>query len=283
MAGWAFHWAPGGSIPSAVIVLSESGSLGNRRTKGEKYVTHHLRHTRWLRVMLVSVTLLTVLTANVSVVSASRSIRNSEGPPPAAVPSAAPAPASAPPVERSGGRSVRGGGEAGTPQNDPAPAQAPVSNAPPVAVPSPSEPVQVGACRDGEEWVMLALINDYRAQNGLTALQMTQTLSNAAEFHSADMASRNYFGHTLASGASWADNMAAFGYGYATYRAENIAAGNLSAAGTFQQWLNSPEHNANMLNANVSAIGIGRASGTGSDFGTYWTTTFGGLVDGGAC
>jgi uncharacterized protein YkwD len=77
--------------------------------------------------------------------------------------------------------------------------------------------------------------------------------------------------------------MAAFGYDYATYMAENIAAGNDSAAGTFQQWLTSAGHNANMLNPNVSAIGIGRASSGSSDFGAYWTTTFGGVIDGVAC
>jgi uncharacterized protein YkwD len=38
-----------------------------------------------------------------------------------------------------------------------------------------------------------------------------------------------------------------------------------------------------MLNPTITAIGIGRASSGGSDFGTYWTTTFGGIVDGGAC
>ena len=130
---------------------------------------------------------------------------------------------------------------------------------------------------------MLALINNYRGSNGLAPLQMTQTLSSAAEFHSGDMAARDYFGHTLSNGASWSDNMANFGYGYATYQSENIAAGNAGAAETFQQWLNSPSHNANMLNPNVTAIGIGRASSSGSAFGTYWTTTFGGVVDGGAC
>ncbi|HEV2108963.1 MAG TPA: CAP domain-containing protein [Thermomicrobiales bacterium] len=130
---------------------------------------------------------------------------------------------------------------------------------------------------------MLALINGYRAANGLTPLQMTQTLSNAAEFHSVDMASMNYFSHTLSSGLGWSENMTAFGYGYETSRAENIAAGNATAATTFQQWVTSPAHNANILNPNLSAIGIGRAYGAASDFGYYWTTTFGGVVDGAAC
>ena len=40
--------------------------------------------------------------------------------------------------------------------------------------------------------------------------------------------------------------MEAFGYGYLTAKAENIAAGNATAAATFDQWRNSPSHDANM-------------------------------------
>src|SRR3712207_6412476 len=50
-------------------------------------------------------------------------------------------------------------------------------------------------CADGEEQAFLALINAYRAQNGLGALAMSQTLGTAAEHHSLDMANNNYFSH----------------------------------------------------------------------------------------
>ena len=43
----------------------------------------------------------------------------------------------------------------------------------------------------------------------------------------------------------------------------------------FDQWRNSSGHNKNMLNLNVRAIGIGRASKSASRYGWYWTTTFG--------
>jgi|GEM_PF-3555472 len=216
--------------------------------------------TRWLRAL--SATLLVVLTVGLLAtdVSASRTLRGGDG-------------TTGTSTERTGDRSLRGGESTG------GSAPAPVATAAPVA----PAPVQTGACRDGEEWSMLTLINDYRASNGLGAVQMTQTLSNAAEYHSTDMASKNYFGHDLADGTSWSQNIANFGYGYQTYRAENIAAGNAGAAATFEQWRTSPGHNANMLSPDLTAIGIGRAYGAGSTFGTYWTTTFGGVVDGAAC
>jgi uncharacterized protein YkwD len=125
---------------------------------------------------------------------------------------------------------------------------------------------------------MLRLINDYRARNGVAAVTLSPTLTNAAEFHSRDMAARNYFSHDLPGIASWSQNISNHGYLYGT-RAENIAAGYADAQRTFEQWVNSTPHRTNMLNPNLRAIGIGAAYGAGSQYGTYWTTTFGGPVD----
>lgn len=223
--------------------------------------------TRWLRVLLVAVASLLLAAGSGFEASASRSIRQS-GEPTTTSTERATAPIT-------GDRSIResdGSGQA----SYQLPAAMPYA-------PAPSDTENVETCRDSEEWAMLALINQYREANGLSELQMAQTLSDAAEFHSVDMATRNYFDHTLSNGLSWSENMTAFGYGFETYRAENIAAGNATALETFHQWVNSPGHNANLLSPNVAAIGIGRAYSGTSDFGFYWTATFGGVADSGAC
>ena len=137
-------------------------------------------------------------------------------------------------------------------------------------------------CVEPEEAAFLGLINQYRAQNGLDALVLSQTVGAAAEHHSIDMATNNYFSHILANGEKWSTNMKNHGYTYNTYRGENIAAGNADAYSTFIQWQNSPGHNANMLNPNYRVIGIGRFFNASSTYGYYWTTNFGGYVDGGA-
>lgn len=139
-----------------------------------------------------------------------------------------------------------------------------------------------GYCADAEENAFLGLINQYRAANGLGALVHTQTLGAAAEHHSVDMATNNYFSHPLLDGTSVAQNIANHGYPDRSTWGENIAAGNESAAATFEQWRTSPPHNANMLNPSFGAIGIGRAYGASSSFGTYWTTVFGATSDGAA-
>jgi uncharacterized protein YkwD len=137
-------------------------------------------------------------------------------------------------------------------------------------------------CADTEEQAFLTLINTYRSQNGLAPLLLSQSLGAAAYHHSSDMATNNYFSHTLADGTNWDTNIRNHGYGFATALAENIAAGNSTASATMTQWKNSAGHNANMLSASYTAIGIGRAYNANSQYGWYWTTTFGGVQDGAA-
>ncbi len=155
---------------------------------------------------------------------------------------------------------------------------APASPAPAAALNTATD----GYCADGEEQAFLAIINDYRGRNGLAPLTLTQTLGAGAEHHSVDMAELNYFSHTLADGTDFSQNMINHGYGHATLRGENIAAGYADAARTFELWRTSPGHNSNMLRSGFAAIGIGRAYGEGSRYGWYWTTVFGGVADGDA-
>ncbi len=143
-------------------------------------------------------------------------------------------------------------------------------------------PAYAAVALDSEEAAFCTLINDYRASRGLPALMVSERLANTAEWHSADMAAKNYFSHTDSLGRDPFQRMTAFGYGYSTYRAENIAAGNATAQATFDQWKNSSGHNANMLNGNYKVIGIGKATNAAATYRNYWTTDFGGVVDPGA-
>jgi hypothetical protein len=83
----------------------------------------------------------------------------------------------------------------------------------------------------------------------------------------------------FAAGASPWDRMAASGYDYDTYKGENIAAGYGTAAAVFDGWRNSPGHNANMLGANFRVVGVSVVYVSGSPYGYYWTTDFGGYID----
>jgi uncharacterized protein YkwD len=141
----------------------------------------------------------------------------------------------------------------------------------------------VQTCADSEESAFLQLINDYRAQNGLPALAFSQTLSVAADTLSIDMATKDFFSHTGSDGSSFSSRIAAAGYPDPGNSAENIFAGDSTAAGAFGWWKNSPGHNANMLSPTAKAIGISRVNNPNSTFQWYWTTDFGATVDGAAC
>lgn len=143
-------------------------------------------------------------------------------------------------------------------------------------------PALAAVALDSEEAAFCTLINNYRATQGLPALMVSESLTNASEWQSTDMANKNYFSHTDSLGRDPFQRMTAFGYGYSTWRGENIAAGNATAAATFDQWKNSSGHNANMLNANYKVIGIGKAYNAAATYRNYWTTDFGGVVDPGA-
>jgi uncharacterized protein YkwD len=116
-----------------------------------------------------------------------------------------------------------------------------------------------------EEDEMLLLVNNLRSENGLPALRLNQNLNKAAFDHSKDMADNNYFSHAGLNGSNFGQRAKNAGYTGFAY-GENIAAGSSTAAATFNQWKNSPDHRSNILNVNINEMGIGHASKVGSTY-----------------
>ncbi len=71
---------------------------------------------------------------------------------------------------------------------------------------------------------------------------------------------------------SLGDRIRAAGYSGGSI-AENIAAGQSSAASVMASWRDSPGHRADILSCSCSHIGVGVAKG--GSMGTYGTRTFG--------
>ena len=129
---------------------------------------------------------------------------------------------------------------------------------------------------DKEDLALVALVNHYRQQHGVSALRLSAKLNASTAWMSRDMAKKDYFSHTDSLGRDPFQRMAAFGYAYNTYKGENIASGNGDAEATFQQWKHSPSHNRTMLNPKYKVMGIARAYAAGTYYGWYWTNDFGG-------
>jgi len=133
---------------------------------------------------------------------------------------------------------------------------------------------------DAEEQAFLVLINNYRAQNGRTALSASTNLNRAATWHATDMGAKKYFSHTDSLGRD--PSTRARNCDYPQGAGENIAAGTVwsTASAAFNAWRNSSGHNANMLNTGYRQIGIARVYTAGSPYGWYWVTNFGSTNDG---
>lgn len=122
------------------------------------------------------------------------------------------------------------------------------------------------------------LINVERTRADLDTLKVDSQLSQAAQIHSNSMAKNDFFSHVGIDGSSPFDRIQDAGYEYST-AAENIAAGYQTPKEVVQGWMGSAGHRANILNPDLTEIGIGHeylANDTGSvNYNHYWTTTFG--------
>lgn len=145
---------------------------------------------------------------------------------------------------------------------------------------------------DSEELAFLRLINEHRVAAGRPALLLSDQLSATAERHSTDMGTYDFFSHTTLSsarypvGSEFWQRLEYDGYAGAGTSGENLAAGVGGAIEVFAMWKDSPGHNENMLDPSVQGsrvtfreIGIARVFVSGSTYGWYWATDFGGLVD----
>jgi len=133
------------------------------------------------------------------------------------------------------------------------------------------------ASLDPEEQAFLGLINEYRVANGRKRLTHNAQLGAAAQAHSLDMGTRNYYDHNSPEGVTPRQRISRQGYCAQAGWGENINADHdiETAAATFQEWKDSPPHNKNMLDPDFEEIGIGRAFVAGSEWSWYWTTNFG--------
>jgi len=138
---------------------------------------------------------------------------------------------------------------------------------------------------DSEESAFLALINQFRVQNGAGPLQVSAALANSAHWMSNDMATKDYASHTDSLGRDVHTRITAFDYRNSTW-GENIAGGFPDAQRAFDEWETACDpdasgactyaHRTNMLNPSFRVIGIGRVYRAGSTYRWYWTTDFGG-------
>jgi len=109
------------------------------------------------------------------------------------------------------------------------------------------------------ERVLFDAANRERAAQGLPLLQWDNALASAARFHAQLMAQRNALSHQFPGELPLLQRASQYGAHFNVI-AENVAEGP-SAPGIHTQWMNSPPHRANLLDSQLSAVGIAVVQG----------------------
>jgi len=113
------------------------------------------------------------------------------------------------------------------------------------------------------------IISQYRASHGLPPVKMETRLMKIASTHAQRMASTDRLEHVLPGEGSFPQRINAGGYD-ASVAAENIGAGYGTLSEAIRAWEASPAHNANLLQPNVTEIGIALYDTPVGQYHTYW-------------
>ncbi|WP_252511252.1 CAP domain-containing protein [Phreatobacter aquaticus] len=141
-------------------------------------------------------------------------------------------------------------------------------SAPPVAAPSqPSFYVNLAQSGTRVDAAMAAeMFSGYRRNNGLGPLSVDPVLMRIAEAQAAAMTQADQVGVRTGVVAARLD---AIGYRHGA-AVENTSAGYLTLAEAFSGWRDSPPHRANLLNRQVTRLGIATGYRPGSRYRVFW-------------
>lgn len=144
----------------------------------------------------------------------------------------------------------------------PAPPPETTSETPPPADPPPASPDTSQNDR------VVTLVNSFRQEAGCGPLATEDALTTAAQDHASDMSNRGYFSHNTPEGVTFDQRIRTAGN--SRPGAENIARGASKADDVMRMWMESPGHRANILNCDLTKIGVGLDRD-----GFYWVQDFG--------
>jgi len=128
-------------------------------------------------------------------------------------------------------------------------------------------PLNIGGNNDNQITLLQSKIisetNSQRKENGnLPALKENAELDETAAAKAADLFKNQYFEHVSPTGVDPGKLAQSYGYNY-IIEGENLILGNFSSEKeVVQDWMNSKEHRANILNNRYTEIGVAIVKGT---------------------
>ena len=127
---------------------------------------------------------------------------------------------------------------------------------------------------------VLNRVNQFRADGAVCGgvsyppakpLRWSSKLQQAADKHSHDMASHNFFNHKSASnGSTLIERLRSVDYSYRA-AGENIGAGPATVAQVIDMWAASPAHCVTLMSAHFAELGVSCKNNSSSHYKTYWT------------
>jgi uncharacterized protein YkwD len=120
-----------------------------------------------------------------------------------------------------------------------------------------------------------SMISGYRRNNRLEPLAVDPELMRIASEQARAMAARNTMDHGV--GRSFQERIRKAGFDKSV-TIENVGAGYHTLADAFSGWRDSPPHRANMLNRNVTRMGIAAAYAPSSKYKVFWALILAGPV-----
>jgi uncharacterized protein YkwD len=112
--------------------------------------------------------------------------------------------------------------------------------------------------------VVECVVNEQRAQAGLTALRHDRRLARAARRFSESMVAERFFAHISPAGSTLGERARAAGFDGSTL-GETIGWGSgelATPAAIVEQWMNSPPHREIIMSGGFRRVGLGVASGS---------------------
>jgi uncharacterized protein YkwD len=113
-----------------------------------------------------------------------------------------------------------------------------------------------------------SMISGYRGNNGLNAVTLDPELMRLAGEQARVMAAHDKLDHDV--GRPFQERIRKSGFD-AAVAVENISAGYHTMAEAFSGWRDSPPHRANMLNSNVTKMGIAAVYAPKSKYKVFWS------------
>jgi len=118
---------------------------------------------------------------------------------------------------------------------------------------------------DNRERAIVHRINAKRADSGLAKVKPNKRLARAADYHSGEMLSANYFAHESANGGSFYARVQRFTHKRAL--GETLAmlgggCGHGAAGRIVGMWMNSPGHRDILLSSSYSLVGVAARAGS---------------------